>query len=124
MIEVSLFKTKNESQLTERITAIKGICQKWLITSMGAPESEVHKDFNEIFSMCRNIELSDLPLRYDPASQNWEHIDRMEREVAPMVGDTIVLDCGDTVEVLHVSHQWDGDSANLVQVMTREVEQQ
>ncbi len=121
MIEVSLFKTKNESQLTKRIAAIKQICKPWMDRNAKASDDDAFNDFEQIWTMCRNIELIDLPLRYDPASQNWEHIDRMEREVAPMVGDTIVLDCGDTVEVLHVSHQWDEDS--LVQVMTREVDQ-
>jgi len=35
------------------------------------------------------------------------HIDTMDREEAPRPGDSIVLDCGDMVRVLEVSHQWD-----------------
>lgn len=118
MIEVSLFKTKNQSQLKERIEAIKALCKTWTDTRGPTEHETAIEDFREIWTMCRNIELSDLPLIYDPASQDWEHIDTMEREAAPNVGDTIVIECGDTVEVIHVSHQW--DNPELVQVMTRE----
>lgn len=134
MIRVSLFKTKNQSQLKKRIEAIKDLCKFWMdkqsqadyvsaVQSTHFDLEKIMKDFNDIWTMGRNIELLDLPLIYDPASQDWEHVDIMERKVAPMVGDTIVLDCGDTVEVLHVNHQWNGDDADMVYVMTREVPQ-
>ena len=45
---------------------------------------------------------------------NKEHRDRVKREVVPRVGETIVLDCGEMVRVIDVSHQW--DDPGIIQV--------
>jgi len=45
---------------------------------------------------------------------NGEHIDRMFRKVAPSLGDTIVIDCGEMVKVIEINHQW--DSPDLIQI--------
>ena len=37
-------------------------------------------------------------------------------KVAPRVGETIVLDCGEMVRVIDVSHQW--DDPDCIQVNT------
>lgn len=47
------------------------------------------------------------------------HVDTMDREVVPRVGDSIVLDCGDMVRVIEVSHQW--DDPTFVQVNCKEL---
>ena len=36
-----------------------------------------------------------------------EFIDKMKREIAPSKGDEIIIDCGEMVKVIEVSHQWD-----------------
>jgi len=77
-------------------------------------------DFSTIFATVRNIESEDLPYQYFP-DEDWEHIHTMTRAVCPQKGDTIVIDCGEMVEVIHVSHQL--DHPDLAQVMTRRVEQ-
>lgn len=51
---------------------------------------------------------------------NGEVKDKMIREVAPGLGDTIVIDCGEMVKVTEVSHQW--DDPTFVQVNAREAE--
>ena len=50
---------------------------------------------------------------------NGEHKDKMMREVVPRIGDTIVIDCGEMVKVIEVSHQW--DDSTFVQVNCEEV---
>ena len=47
---------------------------------------------------------------------NKEHRDRVLREVVPRVGETIILDCGEMVRVIDVSHQW--DDPDCIQVNT------
>ena len=32
---------------------------------------------------------------------------RMRRLIVPRVGETIVIDCGEMVQVIEVNHQWD-----------------
>lgn len=119
MVLVTLFETKNESQLEERLEAIKSLCKKWMRPGPTEHEAAI-SDFNEIYSMIRNIELSDLPLHYHK-ELDYKSLGTTERKVAPQVGDTIVIDCGHTVEVIHVSHQ--RDETDRVQVMTRRVEE-
>jgi hypothetical protein len=51
-----------------------------------------------------------------------EKKDKMIRAVVPRVGDTIVIDCGEMVRVVEVSHQWDDPS--FVQVNAEEVPQE
>lgn len=43
-----------------------------------------------------------------------EHRDTMRRFVVPRVGETIVIDCGEMVNVTEVNHDW--DDPNFVQV--------
>ena len=117
MIEVALFVTKKENNLRKRLEYIKEICNSTIST----PDiKKMVDDFSTIYSTVRNIESEDLPQQFFP-DDDWEHIDTMTRETAPGVGDTIILDCGEVVEVIHVTHQW--DHPELVQVMARRVEQ-
>lgn len=51
---------------------------------------------------------------------NGEHISRMKRRIAPAKGDLIIIDCGEMVKVIEVSHQW--DDPNTVQINSTEVE--
>lgn len=50
---------------------------------------------------------------------NGEVKDKMNREVVPRVGDTIVIDCGEMVRVTEINHQW--DDPTFVQVSCEEV---
>lgn len=43
-----------------------------------------------------------------------EYRDKMKREIAPSKGDEIVIDCGEFVRVIEVSHQW--DTPDFVQI--------
>lgn len=51
---------------------------------------------------------------------NGEHISRMNRKLIPSIGDFIIIDCGEMVKVIEVSHQW--DDPNTVQINSTEVE--
>ena len=50
---------------------------------------------------------------------NEELISSMIRGAVPSIGDFIIIDCGDMVKVVEVSHQWDDPSTvqiNCVEV--------
>ena len=36
-----------------------------------------------------------------------EFIDKMDRRIVPIIGEEIIIDCGESVRVITVSHQWD-----------------
>ncbi len=44
-------------------------------------------------------------------------IAKMHRNIVPSIGDSINLDCGHTVEVLAINHQWDDN--DIIQLKTR-----
>jgi len=44
---------------------------------------------------------------------------RMDRSIVPRVGETIIIDCGDSVIVTEVIHQW--DSPYFVQIDAKTV---
>ena len=48
-----------------------------------------------------------------------DRVASMDREVVPRVGDSIVLDCGDMVRVIEVSHQW--NDPTFIQVNCKEL---
>ena len=41
---------------------------------------------------------------------------RVKREVVPRIGETIVIDCGEMVRVIDVTHQW--DDPDCIQINT------
>ena len=49
-----------------------------------------------------------------------EHKDRMKRSIIPAKGDTIVIDCGEAVQVIKVNHDW--GSPRMVQLDCVELE--
>lgn len=51
-----------------------------------------------------------------------EYKDRMMRKIVPRIGESIVIDCGEMVRVVEVSHQWNVNDTNFVQVDTTEIE--
>ena len=44
------------------------------------------------------------------------HVDRRVLKVAPREGETIILDCGEMVRVIDVTHQW--DDPDCIQINT------
>jgi len=54
-----------------------------------------------------------------------EFISRMNRCVVPSIGEHIIIDCGEMVKVIEVSHQWDDPNSvqiNCIEVEIKEIE--
>jgi len=52
-----------KTNLEKRIESIKAICESWIDNDTDTMDTgEVVDDFHQIYTICRNIELEDIPM--------------------------------------------------------------